>query len=399
MTVLTGLRVVTCDAQNTVYEPGAVAWNGERIVYVGPAEEAPTDNHVLHHPGVVTPGLIDAHTHTPWAGTRHHEYVMRVQGASYQELQAAGGGILSTHHAVARVSEAELLAQTIARLRAMRLQGVTTVECKSGYGLLPDLEHKQLLALEAAARTTGLPAVVPTFLGLHAVPKGADRKQYVDTVIQVTLPRVAKLARFVDAYVDEHAFTVEEARRFGAAAKKLGLGVRMHVGQFSDIGAAELAAELGALSCDHLEHLGEAGIRAMASMDVAAVILPTARWVLAQKERPPIEKLRAAGVRLVVASDANPGTAPTQSLPLAMAIALRNDGLTPEEIWQGVTCHAARALGIFERTGSLEVGKRADIVAWNFAHENALLQPWGTSQAAAVWVAGNGLSDLAVQVQ
>ncbi len=388
MTLLRAARVVTCDAKGTVFEPGAIAWNGEGITYVGPANTSPDDSETFEHQGVVTPGLIDAHTHTPWAGTRHHEYVARVQGASYQELQAGGGGILSTHRALDAAALDDLTAECTHRLRTMLAQGVTTVECKSGYGLHAALEEKQLVALQAVRAAAGTPTVVPTFLGLHALPKGADRMQYVNDVIANTLPRVAHLARFVDAYVDSHAFTVAEARAFANAAKSLGLGVRLHVGQFSDIGGAELAAELGALSCDHLEHLSDAGIAAMARSKVAAVILPVARWVLGQKEQPPVEKLRSAGVAMVVASDANPGTAPTESLPLAMAMALRNDGLTPDEIWAGVTRHAARVLGLQEAIGTLEVGKVANVVAWDFSHEHALLQPWGTSKASRVWVCG-----------
>ncbi len=243
-----------------------------------------------------------------------------------------------------------------------------------------------------AASATGVPHVVPTFLALHALPPGvaeggaSAREAFVARVAQELVPRIARegLARFVDAYVDQGAFTVAEARRVGLAAREAGLGVRLHVGQFADLGGAELAAELGARSVDHLEHVGPAGIAALARArePIAAVLLPVASFTLGQPP-PPVAALREAGVPLVVASDANPGTAPTESLPLAMALAVRSYGLSPEEALRGATAHAAACLDLPDR-GVLREGARADFVVWDLPHERALVQPWGTARAHLV---------------
>ncbi len=255
---------------------------------------------------------------------------------------------------------------------------------KSGYGLTHELELKQLRAIARVASRRDLPRVVPTFLALHAMPPGeTDRDKYAAAACGVVREVGArKLARFVDAYVDEHAFQVEHARKLGRVARDSGLGVRLHVGQFSDIGGAELAAELGARSADHLEHLSEAGARALAAAGVHAVLLPVAAYTLAQAP-PDVALLRRAGVTIVVASDANPGTAPTESLPLAIAMSVRGFGLTPEEAILGATRHAARSLDLAD-CGALRAGARADLVLWDLPHENALLQPWGTPRALLV---------------
>jgi imidazolonepropionase len=246
---------------------------------------------------------------------------------------------------------------------------------------------KQLAAIARAAERRDLPAVSATFLALHALPKDPDRAAYVARAPSLVAEVArAKLARFVDAYVDENAFTVAEARGVGEAARAAGLGVRMHVGQFADVGGAELCAELGARSADHLEHVGDAGIARLAEARVCAGLLPTASFTLGQAP-PPVAKLRAAGVPLVVASDANPGTAPTESLPLAMAVGVRLYGLTPAEAILGATREAARSLDLEDR-GVLRVGARADLVVWDLPHEIAIVQPWGTSRTRAVVCAG-----------
>jgi imidazolonepropionase len=387
-------RVVTCDPERAssanplgVIAPGAVVFEGERIVYVGPPEGAPRDA-TLDDVGerVLSAGLVDAHTHACWAGSRHAEYEARMAGGDYRAIAAAGGGIVSTHRAVAAASEDELVAMLTARLRRMARLGVTTVEVKSGYGLEPEHEKKQLRAIARAAREPNVPHVVPTFLALHALPPSAagDRDGYVERVVSELVPEVASagLARFIDAYVDQNAFRVDEARRVGEAAKRCGLGVRLHVGQFADVGGAELCAELGALSADHLEHVSDRGIERLAAAGTHAVLLPTASFTLGQSP-PPIERLRAGEVALVVASDANPGTAPTESLPLAIALAVRLYGLTPAEALRAATSSAAASLGLADR-GVLRVGARADLVVWDLPHELAIVQPWGASRAHVV---------------
>ena len=232
----------------------------------------------------------------------------------------------------------------------------------------------------------GLPRVVPTFLALHALPAAgrADRPAWVKDVATRLVPDVAraKLAAFVDAYVDANAFTVDEARLVGESARSEGLGVRFHVGQFADVGGAELAAELGAKSADHLEHVSPAALAALARAGTAAVLLPTACFTLAQAP-PPVAAMREAGVTLVVASDANPGTAPTESLPLAMAFAVRLYGLTPAEALLGATRHAAASLALDGR-GVLAAGAHADLVVWDLPHESAIVQPWGASRTKLV---------------
>jgi imidazolonepropionase len=379
-------RLVTNDgpalenAAIAIDDDGKIAWVGSRNA----APAAPT----MHDAPLVTPGLVDAHTHAAWAGSRHVEYAMRMAGEDYVAIAKAGSGIVSTHRAIEAISEDELASQLEARLRRMGALGVTTVEVKSGYGLVPELELKQLRAIARVASRRDLPRVVPTFLALHAMPPGeSDRDRYAAAACALVREiALRKLARFVDAYVDEHAFHVAHARTLGKAARDAGLGVRLHVGQFSDVGGVELAAELGARSADHLEHVSETGARVLASAGVAAVLLPVAAFTLAQAP-PDVAMLRRAGVTFVVASDANPGTAPTESLPLAMALAVRSFGLTPDETLVAATVNAARSLDV--DTGMLRVGAPADLVLWDLPHEFALVEPWGTPRARLVLRDGN----------
>ena len=382
-------RVATCDPERGTLEDAAVVMDEDRIVYVGPVAGAPPGVALVDAGDrVVTPGLVDAHTHACWSGSRHAEYAVRMAGGDYRDFAKTGGGILSTHRAVAAATEDALTEALVARLGRMATLGVTTVEVKSGYGLEPEHERKQLAAIARAAASPLAPAVVPTFLALHALPPDADRAAYVAHVVRELVPRVAheRSARFVDAYVDANAFTVEEARRVGEAARAHGLGVRLHVGQFADIGGAELAADLGAASVDHVEHISAAGIATLARAGVAAVLLPVASFTLAQPP-PPVAALRDAGVSLVVASDANPGTAPTESLPLALALAVRAYGLSPDEALLAATRNAALSLGLPDR-GVLREGARADVVIWDLPHEHAIVQPWGLRKTHAVLVGG-----------
>lgn len=395
--ILAAPRVVTCDPDRAsaadpagVIEDGAVLIEGGAIAAVGSraaiTARAPGAQ-VIAHDGVITPGLVDAHTHAPWMGSRDGEYALRMAGAGYEAIAAAGGGIVASMRAV-RAASAEEIARTLAgRLGRMASLGVTTVECKSGYGLDEASERRQLEAVREAGRAASLPRVVPTYLALHALPPEAagDRDAYARRVAGAWLPAIAAagLCRFVDAYVDRSAFSVDQARPVLARARALGLGVRLHAGQFADVGAAELAAEVGAASADHLEVIGPRGVGALAAAGVRAVLLPTASFTLRQ-EPPPVAALRAAGIPLVVASDANPGTAPTESLPLALALAVRGYGLTPAEALLGATREAAAALDLADTAGALRPGLRADVVLWDLPHEHAILQPWGLSRARAV---------------
>jgi imidazolonepropionase len=372
-----------------VIERGAVVVRGGTIAYVGPRETAPEDVALVDFgERVITPGLVDAHTHACWVGSRHLEYAMRLAGSDYRDIARAGGGILATHRSVATATEDELADVLAERLRRMASLGVTTVEVKSGYGLVASQELKQLRAIAKAAARHDVPAVVPTLLALHALPPGADRSRYVARVAEDLVLEVAtqRLARFVDAYVDMHAFTTDEARVVCEAARKHGLGVKLHAGQFADVGGAKLGASLGAASVDHLEHLSAGGIRALADARVAAVLLPTAGFTLDQPPAP-VAFLRNAGIPLVVASDANPGTAPSESLPLALALAVRTCGLSPDEALLGATRFAAGALELDDR-GVLRVGLRADLVVWDLPHEHAIVQPWGVAKTRVVLVGG-----------
>ena len=387
-------RVVTCDSMRDggksalgVVENGAVVVENGIVVDILDRSAVASDA-VDFGARVITPGLVDAHTHAAWTGSRHDEYAMKMAGADYRDIAKAGGGISATQRAIASIAEADLASEIRARLKRMASLGVTTCEVKSGYGLEREHELRQLSALAQLADRPDLPQIVPTFLALHALPKSAsDRAAYVASAADlVDHVASAKLARFVDAYVDANAFSADEARVVGERAKKARLGVRLHVGQFADVGGAELAAELGARSADHLENVSDAALAKMAAAGTAAGLLPIACLTLNQT-KPRVEAMRAAGLSLVVASDANPGTAPSESLPLAMALAVRLYGLTPEEAILGATANAARSLDT--DAGVLRAGAPADFVVWDLPHERAIVQPWGVSKTALVVRHGN----------
>jgi imidazolonepropionase len=389
-----------------VFDPGAVVVEEGRVAWIGPRAALPSRwseagaCRVVEAP-LVTAGLVDAHTHAAWVGSRHAEYVMKLRGEGYEAIAARGGGIVASMRAVEEAT-VEAIADTLARrLARMASLGVTTVEVKSGYGLRAALERRQLEAIARVAARGALPRIMPTFLALHALPPeartGAEaRAAHVAAAIAM-VAEVARdgLAAYVDAYVDRNAFTVAEARPLGEAARAAGLGVRLHIGQFADVGGPELAAELGAASGDHMENASREGLDAMAKAGVAATLLPLASFVLGQQP-PNVAAMREAGLRLVVASDANPGTAPSESLPLAMAFAARLYGLSTEEVVLGATAHAAHALGLPTR-GRLTLGGPADLVAWDLPHEEALLQPWGVSRARLVLRDGRPIHETAPQ--
>ena len=323
----------------------------------------------------VTPGLIDCHTHLVFGGTRADEHAMRRAGATYEEIAAAGGGIASTVARTAAASDEALLAQSRRRLDALTRGGCTTVEVKSGYGLSPDSELRLLkiagrLGEEAAVR------IVPTLLALHAIPAAErDRRaHYVGEMVDKLIPAAAKagLAASVDAFCEGMAFTPDEVERLFKAAAAHGLPVRLHAEQLSNQKGAALAAKYHALSADHLEHLDEAGAKAMAAAGTVAVLLPGAFYALQESRKPPVAMLRKHKVAMAVATDCNPGTSPMLSPTLAMNMACTLFGLTPEEALLGMTVNAARALGLAHLVGSIAPGKAADFCVWRIDQLNEL---------------------------
>jgi len=339
---------------------------------------------------LVTPGLVDCHTHLVFAGNRAEEFDMRMNGKTYEEIARAGGGIVSTVRKTREASESELLAQSLPRARALRDDGVTTVEIKSGYGLDAENEAKMLRVARRVGDELGI-SVRTTFLGAHALPAEFAGRQsdYIEEVSARMLPMIARenLADAVDAFCEHIAFTPAEIRRVFEAARKHNLRVKLHADQLSDLGGAALAAEFDALSADHLEYTDAAGVRAMAESGTVAVMLPAAFYVLRETKLPPIDLLREHRVPMAVASDVNPGTSPLLSLRHAMNMACTLFRMTPEEALRGATVNGARALGLDDR-GVLDAGKRADFVVWSVAHPAELTYWIGGDLAHGVYVAG-----------
>jgi imidazolonepropionase len=377
-----------------VIERGAVAIEDGRIVHAGPeadmlARWRGAGEDVDCEGRWITPGLIDCHTHLVHAGDRAHEFELRLQGATYEEVARAGGGIVSSVEALRAASEDDLVRQTLPRLDALIAEGVTTVEVKSGYGL--DLANEQK-SLRAARRLTQERSVSirTTFLGAHALPPEAidDRKGYVDRLIGEMLPAVAAegLADAVDGFCETIAFSPEEIMRVFAAARALGLPVKLHADQLSNLNGAALAASFGALSADHLEHTDEAGAAAMARAGTVAVLLPGAFYFIRETQRPPIDLFRRHGVAMALASDCNPGTSPLTSLLLTMNMAATLFRINVEECIAGVTREAARALGVLAETGTLEVGKWADLAVWDIERPAELVYRMGFNPLhARIW--------------
>ena len=353
---------------------GALGIKDGRIAWVGPERELSHDAAagtalVEDLQGAwITPGLIDCHTHLVYAGNRANEFEMRLKGASYQEIAAAGGGILSTVESVRAADADELYEQSLPRLKAMMAGGVTTLEIKSGYGLDVANELKMLQVVQRLNVETPV-RVVPTFLGAHTVPpefKGRTN-EYVDLVINKMLPLVAEedLARAVDVFCETIGFTLGQTERIFRAAKDLGLRVKLHAEQLSNSKGAVLAARYNALSVDHLEYLDVNDISLLAEQGCVAVLLPGAYYYLNETQKPPVHALRKAGVPMAVSTDANPGTSPILSIRIAMNMACVLFGITPAEALAGVTVHAARALGLQNDIGTLETGKLADFIVWD----------------------------------
>ncbi len=371
------IRLATMDSTGAAYgaiDDGALAVVGNRIAWVGARADLPglpaTCAAHVHDGGGrwVTPGLIDCHTHIVYGGDRAKEFELRLQGASYEEISRAGGGIVATVTATRLAAEQSLYDQSLPRVCALLREGVTTLEIKSGYGLNTENELKIL----RVARRLGqaLPVdVVTTFLGAHAVPiEFAGRPDaYIDTVCTEMIPAAAALglADAVDAFCERIAFTPEQTERVFQAARRHGLAVKLHAEQLSNRNGTALAVRYGALSCDHLEYVDEADVGAMAEGGTVAVLLPGAFYFLRETKRPPIDWFRRHGVAMALATDCNPGSSPVTSLLLMLNMACTLFHLTPEEALAGVTRHAAAALGLAHDRGTLTVGKRADFVLWS----------------------------------
>jgi imidazolonepropionase len=373
-----------------VVEQGAVAAKDGKIVYAGPLADAPDAARRVDCGGRwITPGLVDCHTHLVYAGDRAREFEMRLNGATYEEIAKAGGGIVSTVTATRAASQDALVASALLRLDALIADGACTVEIKSGYGLSLDDERKMLRAARALADRRKV-RIVTTFLGAHALPPEAhgDKDKYISLVCDEMMPVVAreKLADAVDAFCEGIAFSAEQTRRVFEAAKKHGLRVKLHADQLSNLHGAALAAAFGALSADHLEHTDEAGIAAMAKAGTVAVLLPGAFYFLRETKQPPLDLIRKHRVPIAIATDNNPGTSPLTSLLLTMNMAATCFRMTVEECIAGVTREGARALGILNQTGTLEAGKDCDLAIWNVENLAELVYRMGYNPLhARVW--------------
>ena len=396
--LLTDARIATMRNGAADYgsiDAGVIAIAGGVIDWIGPVRDLPArqaaETRALEGRWV-TPALIDCHTHIVFGGQRAEEYEQRLRGVSYEDIAAAGGGILSTVKATRAASGEQLYADALARLQALAREGVATVEIKSGYGLDFETELKMLRVARQLGKASGL-TVRATLLAAHTVPPefSGNADGYIDFIAEEILPAVAGegLADAVDAYCESIAFDARQIERLFARAQQLGLRVKLHADQLSDGGGAELAARFGALSADHLEYTSTEGVRALARSGTAAVLLPGAFLTLNEKQSPPVAELRDNAVPIAIATDCNPGTSPLCSIHAAMGLGSRLFGMTPAECLAGVTREAARALGLGHDRGTLENGKRADIAVWDFDHPREL----------AYWLGEHPLSDLLIAGQ
>jgi imidazolonepropionase len=398
--LLLGATLVTLDAADGygLVEDGALGWKDGVLAYVGTRAGLPgivdeLADEVIETDALVTPGLVDCHTHAVFAGDRAGEFELRLQGASYEQIARAGGGILSTVRAVREADEDALLQASAPRIAALVRDGVTTLEIKSGYGLDFDNERKMLRVARALGKRFGI-TVRTTFLGAHALPPefAGDPDGYIDAAI-AWLPQLHAegLVDAVDAFCEGIGFSPAQTRRMFEAAHALGLQVKLHADQLSDLGGAALAAEFGGLSADHIEYTSEAGVRAMAEHGTVAVLLPGAFHVLRETKLPPLDLLRQHGVPMAVATDCNPGTSPLLSLRQAMQLACTHFRLTPEEALRGATVNAAKALGLGDR-GILRAGLRADFALWQVRHPAELCYWLGGNLLHASYASGRRLA-------
>ena len=392
--LILGPTLATLDADTGygLVEDGALAWRDGVIVYVGPRAGLPPEltGDAIHADGLITPGLVDCHTHVVFAGDRASEFEQRLEGAGYEDIARAGGGIVSSVNAVRSASEDELLAQSLPRVHSLINDGVTTLEIKSGYGLDLANERKMLRVARRTGETCGI-TVRTTYLAAHALPpEYANRADdYIDQVIAwLPVLHAEGLVDAVDAYCERIGFSPAQTRRVFEAARELGLPVKLHADQLSDLDGAALAAEFGGLSADHIEYTNARGVIAMRDAGTVAVLLPGAFHVLRETKLPPIDALRAAGVPMALATDCNPGTSPLLSQRQAMQLACTHFRLTPEEALRGATRHAARALALQDDRGVLRAGMRADFVHWSVRRPAELCYWLGGNLAQGVYAGG-----------
>jgi imidazolonepropionase len=391
--VFTNVHLATMADGYGELRDGALRVEDGRIAWIGPRAQAPLDGATVTDCGGnwMTPGLIDCHTHIVHAGNRSDEFEARLNGATYEDIARAGGGIMSTVRATRAADDGELLRQSLPRIASLLAEGVTTIEIKSGYGLDLASEAKMLRVARRAGAVLPV-SVATTFLGAHALPpEFAGRPDdYIGAVCEQMLPQLASegLVDAVDAFCERIGFSNAQTERVFDAARKLGLPVKLHAEQLSDQRGAQLVARYGGLSADHLEHLGEEGVSAMAAAGTVAVLLPGAYYFLRDTTPPPVALLRKAGVPMAVATDCNPGTSPLTSILLAMNMACTLWRLTPQEALAGCTVNAARALGRHADIGTLEVGKRADFALWDIARPADLSYAMGFNPCRGVVNAG-----------
>jgi imidazolonepropionase len=376
-----------------IVEDGAIASEGGRIAFAGPAKDLPARWDAVERTDCegrwITPGLVDCHTHLVYGGDRAHEFELRLKGASYEEIARAGGGIVSTVRATRAASEEDLVASALPRLDHLIAEGCTTIEIKSGYGLDLETEARCLRAARRLAHERPV-SVTTTFLGAHALPPEAngDKDAFIDKVCTEMLPALARegLVDAVDAFCEGIAFSPEQTARVFDAAKAHGLNIKLHADQLSNLHGARLAADHGALSADHLEYTDEDGAAAMARTGTVAVLLPGAFYMLRETRIPPVAAFRKHGTRMALATDCNPGTSPLTSLLLTMNMGATLFRLTVEECIAGVTREAARALGRLDTIGTLEPGKSCDLAIWNIERPAELVYRIGFNPLhARIW--------------
>lgn len=377
-----------------IIRKGTVVIKEEKIFWIGKTDQVPRE-FVLSPKGkkidaagkVVMPGLIDSHTHLIFAGSREHEFEQRVQGLSYPEIAEKGGGILSTVEATRKASFDELLILGKKRLNRMLSKGVTTTEAKSGYGLSVGDELKILKVMKALKGSHPID-IVPTFLGAHTIPREFknERSRYMDLLTEEMIPRVAEeqLAEFCDVFCEDKAFNLEESRKVLETGKRYGLKPKIHADQLSPGGGAELAAEVGAFSADHLEYVSQTGIERMAEENVTAILLPGASFFLSMKRFPPAREMIQGGLAVSLATDLNPGSSMTESLPLMMTMGCTLFKMMPAEVIQATTIHAARSMGREDEIGSLDVGRQADVLILDIPNHKYLPYHFGVDHVEYV---------------